>query len=195
MYINLEIILILLTCYLVGSIPFGLLLSKLLSKDDPRLVGSKNIGATNIVRTSGWKLGLLTLIFDILKGLIPVVILKNHLIEQSLIILFIFLGHLFPIWIKFKGGKGIAVIIGCLFGYNFFYGLIFSLVWLATAVVSKYSSLSALVASLSILIIVYLENDNIFLIILLMVMMIFLKHISNIRRLLKGNELIINLKK
>ncbi len=195
MYINLEIILILLTCYLVGSIPFGLLLSKLLSKNDPRLVGSKNIGATNIVRTSGWKLGLLTLIFDILKGLIPVVILKNHLIEQSLIILFIFLGHLFPIWIKFKGGKGIAVIIGCLFGYNFFYGLIFSLVWLATAVVSKYSSLSALVASLSILIIIYLENDNIFLIILLMVMMIFLKHISNIRRLLKGNELRINLKK
>jgi len=195
LYINLEIILILLTCYLVGSIPFGLLLSKLLSKNDPRLVGSKNIGATNIVRTSGWKLGLLTLIFDILKGLIPVVILKNHLIEQSLIILFIFLGHLFPIWIKFKGGKGIAVIIGCLFGYNFFYGLIFSLVWLATAVVSKYSSLSALVASLSILIIIYLENDNIFLIILLMVMMIFLKHISNIRRLLKGNELRINLKK
>ena len=195
MYINLEIILILLTCYLVGSIPFGLLLSKLLSKNDPRLVGSKNIGATNIVRTSGWKLGLLTLIFDILKGLIPVVILKNHLIEQSLIILFIFLGHLFPIWIKFKGGKGIAVIIGCLFGYNFFYGLIFSLVWLATAVVSKYSSLSALVASLSILIIIYLENDNIFLIVLLMVTMIFLKHISNIRRLLKGNELRINLKK
>ena len=195
MYINLETILILLTCYLVGSIPFGLLFSKLLSKSDPRLVGSKNIGATNIVRTSGWKLGLLTLIFDILKGLIPVVILKNHLIEQSLIILFIFLGHLFPIWIKFKGGKGIAVIIGCLFGYNFFYGLIFSLVWLATAVVSKYSSLSALVASLSILIIIYLENDNIFLIILLMVMMIFLKHISNIRRLLKGNELRINLKK
>ena len=195
MYINLETILILLTCYLVGSIPFGLLFSKLLSKSDPRLVGSKNIGATNIVRTSGWKLGLLTLIFDILKGLIPVVILKNHLIEQSLIILFIFLGHLFPIWIKFKGGKGIAVIIGCLFGYNFFYGLIFSLVWLATAVVSKYSSLSALVASLSILIIVYLENDNIFLIVLLMVTMIFLKHIANIRRLLKGNELRINLKK
>ncbi len=195
MYINLETILILLSCYLCGSIPFGLLLSKLLSKSDPRLVGSKNIGATNIVRTSGWKLGLLTLIFDMLKGLIPVVILKNHSVEQSFIILFIFLGHLFPIWIRFKGGKGIAVIIGCLLGYNFFYGLIFSLVWLVTAVVSKYSSLSALVASLSILIIVYLENDNIFLIVLLMVTMIFLKHIANIRRLLKGNELRINLKK
>ena len=195
MYINLETILILLTCYLVGSIPFGLLLSKLLSKNDPRLVGSKNIGATNIVRTSGWKLGLLTLIFDMLKSFIPVFILKNHLIEQSFIILFIFLGHLFPIWIRFKGGKGIAVIIGCLFGYNFFYGLIFSLVWLVTAVMSKYSSLSALVASLSILVIIYLENDNIFLIILLMVIMIFLKHISNIRRLLAGNELRINLKK
>ena len=87
------------------------------------------------------------------------------------------------------------MIIGCLLGYKFFYGLIFSLVWLVTAVVSKYSSLSALVASLSILIIVYLENDNIFLMVLLMVTMIFLKHISNIRRLLKGNELRINLKK
>ena len=121
--------------------------------------------------------------------------LKNNLIEPSFVILCIFLGHLFPIWIRFKGGKGIAVIIGCLLGYNFFYGLIFSLVWLVTAVVSKYSSLSALVASLSILIIVYLENDNIFLMVLLMVTMIFLKHISNIRRLLKGNELRINLKK
>ena len=195
MYINLEAILISLSCYFVGSIPFGLLLSKFFNKSDPRLVGSKNIGATNIVRTSGWKLGLLTLIFDMLKGFIPVIILKNHLVEQSFIILFIFLGHLFPIWIRFKGGKGIAVIIGCLLGYNFFYGLIFSLVWLVTAVVSKYSSLSALIASLSILIIIYLENDNIFLIALLMVMMIFLKHISNIRRLLKGNELRINLKK
>ena len=195
MYINLETIYILLTCYLVGSIPFGLLLSKLLSKGDPRLVGSKNIGATNIVRTSGWKLGLLTLIFDMLKGLITVVIFKNELVEQSFIILFVFLGHLFPIWIRFKGGKGIAVIIGCLFGYNFFYGLIFSLVWLITAVVSKYSSLSALVASLSILIIIYLDNDNIFLIILLMVIMIFLKHISNIKRLVRGDELKINLKK
>ena len=195
MYINFETILLLLTCYFIGSIPFGLVLSKLLNKNDPRLVGSKNIGATNIVRTSGWKLGLLTLIFDMLKGLIPVLILKNHLVEQSFIILFIFLGHLFPIWIRFKGGKGIAVIIGCLFGYNFFYGLIFSLVWLITAVASKYSSLSALVASLSILIIIYLDNDNIFLIILLMVIMIFLKHISNIKRLVRGDELKINLKK
>ncbi len=195
MYINHEAILISLSCYFVGSIPFGLLLSKFFNKSDPRLIGSKNIGATNIVRTSGWKLGLLTLIFDMLKGLIPVVIFKNHLVEQSFIILFIFLGHLFPIWIRFKGGKGIAVIIGCLFGYNFFYGLIFSLVWLITAIVSKYSSLSALVASLSILIIIYLDNDNIFLIILLMVIMIFFKHISNIKRLVRGDELKINLKK
>ena len=195
MYINFEIILILLTCYLIGSIPFGLVLSKLLNKSDPRLVGSKNIGATNIVRTSGWKLGLLTLIFDVLKGFIPVVVLKNYLIDQSFVILFIFLGHLFPIWIKFKGGKGIAVIIGCLFGYKFFYGLIFSLIWLFTALVSKYSSLSALIASLSVLIIIYVENDNFFLILFLIVTMIFLKHLSNIKRLFKGNELKINLKK
>ncbi len=195
MYINFEIILILLTCYLVGSIPFGLVLSKLLNKSDPRLVGSKNIGATNIVRTSGWKLGLLTLMLDVLKGYIPVLVLKNYLIDQSFVILFIFLGHLFPIWIKFKGGKGIAVIIGCLFGYNFFYGLIFSLIWLFTALVSKYSSLSALVASLSILIIIYAKNDNFFLILFIIVTMIFFKHVSNIKRLFKGNELKINLKK
>ena len=195
MYINFETILILLNCYLIGSIPFGLVLSKLLNKNDPRLVGSKNIGATNIVRTSGWKLGLLTLIFDMLKGFIPVIVLKNHFIEQSFVILFIFLGHLFPIWIKFKGGKGIAVIIGCLFGYKFFYGLLFSIVWLVTALVSKYSSLAALVASLSILIIIYAENDNIFVIIFIIVTMIFLKHFSNIKRLLKGNELKINLRK
>ena len=195
MFINFETIFILLFCYLVGSIPFGLLFSKILKKNDPRLVGSKNIGATNIVRTSGWKLGLLTLIFDVLKGLIPVVVLKNHLIEQSFIILFIFLGHLFPIWIRFKGGKGIAVIIGCLFGYKLIYGLVFSLVWLIIATLSRYSSLAALVASLSILILIYIENDNIFLILLLVVTMIFLKHISNIKRLLKGNELKINLRK
>ena len=78
MYINFETTFILLTCYLVGSVPFGLMLSKLLNKNDPRLVGSKNIGATNIVRTSGWKIGLLTLIFDTLKGFIPVMVLKNH---------------------------------------------------------------------------------------------------------------------
>tara|TARA_B100000242_G_C42854586_1_gene396766 strand:+ start:134 stop:721 length:588 start_codon:yes stop_codon:yes gene_type:complete len=195
LYINFEIILILLACYLIGSIPFGLVLSKLLNKSDPRLVGSKNIGATNIVRTSGWKLGLLTLIFDMLKGFIPVVVLKNYFIDQSFVILFIFLGHLFPIWIKFKGGKGIAVIIGCLFGYKFLYGLIFSLIWLLTALVSKYSSLSALVASLSILIIIYAENDNILLTLFIIVTMIFLKHVSNIKRLFKGNELKINLKK
>ena len=195
MYINFETTFILLTCYLVGSVPFGLMLSKLLNKNDPRLVGSKNIGATNIVRTSGWKIGLLTLIFDTLKGFIPVMVLKNHLIEQSLIILFIFLGHLFPIWIKFRGGKGIAVIIGCLFGYKFIYGLVYILIWLIIAVVTKYSSLSALFASVSILILVYSENDNIFLMLLIIVTMIFIKHIPNIKRLLKGNELKINLKK
>ena len=195
MYINFETTFILLTCYLVGSVPVGLMLSKLLNKNDPRLVGSKNIGATNIVRTSGWKIGLVTLIFDTLKGFIPVMVLKNHLIEQSLIILFIFLGHLFPIWIKFRGGKGIAVIIGCLFGYKFIYGLVYILIWLIIAVVTKYSSLSALFASVSILILVYSENDNIFLMLLIIVTMIFLKHIPNIKRLLKGNELKINLKK
>ncbi len=182
-------------CYLIGSIPFGLLLSLVLNKNDPRLVGSKNIGATNITRTSGWKLGFLTLICDILKGYVPLIFFKSHSMAVDLIILFIFLGHLFPIWIKFKGGKGIAVIIGCLLGYNLIYGLTFLFVWLVIAFISKYSSLSALIASSSVLIMIFFQKDPLITVMSIMVFMIFSKHSSNIKRLLKGEESKIILKK
>ena len=182
-------------CYLIGSIPFGLIISLILKKNDPRLIGSKNIGATNIVRASGWKLGLLTLLCDILKGFIPIFLFKYQSLLINYMIFLIFLGHLFPIWIKFKGGKGIAVIIGCLLGYNYLFGIVFLTVWLAVALLSKYSSLSALIASITTMIVIYLKDDQLNYIMLLIVIMIFLKHFSNIKRLLSGNESKIILKK
>ncbi len=195
MYINFENVLILIICYFIGSIPFGLLISLFLNKNDPRLVGSKNIGATNIARESGWKLGFLTLICDILKGYMPLIFFKGHALSFELMILSIFVGHLFPIWIKFKGGKGIAVIIGCLLGYNVIYGLTFLFIWLVVALMSKYSSLSALIASSSVLIIIFLKNDPLITVMSIMVSMIFFKHFSNIERLIKGEESKIKLKK
>ncbi len=166
-----------------------------MKKDDPRLSGSKNIGATNIARTSGWKLGLTTLIFDVLKAYIPLTYIKINFIEYiDLAILFIILGHLFPIWIKFKGGKGVAVFIGVLLAYNLIYGLIFLISWLIFALIFKYSSLSALMATTINFIVVlnFDENSYIFFIISLL---IFLKHIPNIKRLVTGTESKINLKK
>ncbi len=178
-----------------GSIPFGLLISKFLNKNDPRLVGSKNIGATNIMRTNGWKLGIFTLFCDIFKGYFPLILIKSDNLSIDLMIFFIFLGHLFPVWLKFKGGKGIAVIIGCLSGYNLLYGLAFLSIWLFTALISKYSSLSALTASSTVLAILHFQNDQLTSIMSIIVIMIFLKHYSNIKRLLGGNESKIILKK
>ena len=195
MFLSFDILLTIILCYIIGSIPFGLLISLIFKKNDPRLEGSKNIGATNITRTSGWRLGLITLICDILKGYIPVMLLKNTQFMPDLLIFFIFLGHLFPIWLKFNGGKGIAVIIGCLTAYNTIYGLIFIFTWLIVAIISKYSSLSALFASSVVLLIIFHNHDSLFLTMLIIVIMIFLKHISNIKRLINGNESKIILKK
>ncbi len=195
MSINFDSILIILICYLMGSIPFGLLISILLKKNDPRYSGSRNIGATNIVRTSGWRLGLLTLSCDIFKGYIPLLIFKDSLISFESMILFLFLGHLFPIWIKFRGGKGIAVLIGSLAAYNSFFCLIFIIIWICVAILTKYSSLSALISSTSVLIIFYLQEDSLLPIMTFIVFLIFMKHIPNIKRLLKGTESKIILKK
>ena len=184
-------------CYFFGSIPFGLLISKLLRKDDPRQSGSKNIGATNMMRISGWKVGLLTLILDVAKAYIPVIILINNLnfphIEEAIIVIFI--GHLFPVWIKFKGGKGIAVLIGSLLAYNSIYGQIFILTWLLTALITRYSSLAALIALISTFIFVLTKNDDLSFVMFLIFTLIVFKHKSNISRLFKGQESKIILKK
>lgn len=183
--------------YLLGSIPFGFLLSYFFNKTDPRINGSNNIGATNIARLNGWKLGLTTLILDILKAFIPIKILLYY--SSNLFTLFslaIFFGHIFPIWLKFKGGKGIAVFIGILLAISYLHGLIFLTTWLLIALGFKYSSLSALIASIVVLIFSFINDDILITnLILALNIIIFLKHKDNIIRLINKKETRINIKK
>ena len=139
------------TCYLMGSIPFGYILTKIFLKKDIRDVGSGNIGATNALRTGNKFIGYTTLFFDIVKAIIPVVYIKFNFTELFYIAsLCIFLCHVFPIWLKFKGGKGVATYVGILFALNIYLGLIFIASWLITFSIFKFSSLASLVASISI---------------------------------------------
>ena len=181
----------------MGSIPFGLILSYFFKKEDPRKMGSKNIGATNILRVNGWKLGSLTLILDILKAFIPVKLcsmFKPELIP--LVSVLIFFGHLFPVWLRFKGGKGIAVFIGILFGISKILGLIFLISWLFIALIFKYSSLAAIISSVLVYCFVLLKNyDSLNFLILFLNIMIFYKHKDNISRILKNTESKIKFKK
>ena len=196
MFIDYNFFFILIICYLIGSIPFGLLLSKLTKKSDPRFFGSKNIGATNMLRIGGWKLGFVTLIFDITKGFIPIKLIILHNQQEFLIfaMLGIICGHLYPIWLKFKGGKGVAAFIGILLGYDLLLFFSFTITWIFFSILFKYSSLSALTAILiNIILVLYLSEQKIVLIIISL--MIIYKHKDNIKRLLKGEESKINLKK
>ena len=184
-----DILIIGIISYLMGSIPFGLIFTKTFLKKDIREVGSGNIGATNVLRTGNKSIGYLTLVLDILKAIIPVIYVKfnypDYLFISSLCA---FLGHVFPIWLKFKGGKGVATYLGILFAINIYFGLIFIIVWLIIFISSKYSSLSSLVASLSIpiyLIILAKYDQVIFFVI--MFVLIFFTHRENIKRL-KNNE-------
>ena len=183
--------------YFSGSIPFGLLLSILLKKKDPRNLGSKNIGATNITRTNGWKLGFLTLTLDILKSFIPVKICYIFYPDYlSLVSISVFLGHLFPFWLKFRGGKGIAVLIGILFGFSYLYGTFYLLSWLLIAYIFKYSSLAAIFSSISIYSFVLIQGDiNYSWLILFFNVLIFFKHKENIIRLFNKTESKIKFKK
>ena len=125
---KLEIIIII--SYFAGSIPFGLLLTKIFLKKDIRSIGSGNIGATNALRTGNKKIGYSTLILDILKALIPLIFIKLFYVEYIYISsLCVFLGHVFPIWLKFKGGKGVATYVGILFCINIYLGIGFTLIW------------------------------------------------------------------
>ncbi|MAI28976.1 MAG: acyl-phosphate glycerol 3-phosphate acyltransferase [Rickettsiales bacterium] len=186
---------IILFSYLCGSIPFGLLVSHIFKKDDPRRMGSKNIGATNVLRTGGFKLGLITLMLDILKGFIAIkitLILNSSLIGLSII--FVVIGHIFPLWLRFKGGKGVATFIGVLLGYNFQLFLLFTITWLISALMFKYSSLSAIIA-LTINVLSTIAVDSNYVYFTIISFLILIKHFSNIQRLLAGNETKIILKK
>ena len=146
-----EIIVISILSYLMGSIPFGFILTKIFLKKDIRDIGSGNIGATNALRTGNKSLGYGTLFLDVIKAVIPVIYVKLNYPDYIFIAsLCVFLGHVFPIWLKFKGGKGVATYVGILFSINLTIGFVFIGVWFFTFLISKYSSLSSLFASLSV---------------------------------------------
>ena len=175
--------------YLLGSIPFGLILTKLFLKKDIRKIGSGNIGATNVLRSGNKLVGYLTLFFDILKAAIPVVYIKLNYPDLIYISsLSVFLGHVFPIWLKFKGGKGVATYVGILFSINLILGFIFCISWLLVFLLSKYSSLSSLVASLSVPLFLFFTNGEQIIFFIILFVLIFYTHRENIKRLKNKEE-------
>ena len=154
-----DIFLVSLLSYLSGSIPFGFLVTKIFGKIDVRNIGSGNIGATNVLRTGNKFLALITLILDILKGFVPVFISAKYfpeLIELSCILAF--LGHLFPIWLKFKGGKGVATYVGILAALSLQLFFLFAFTWLVISLIFKYSSVSSLFASLTVFVVNFIRE-------------------------------------
>ena len=175
--------------YVLGSIPFGLLFTKFFLKKDIRNVGSGNIGATNVLRSGNKIIGYATLFFDILKAVLPVIYVKfNHSDFIYISSLSVFLGHVFPIWLKFKGGKGVATYVGILFSINLIYGLVFGVVWILIFMFSKYSSLASLVGGISIPIYVFIFNENQTIFFIIMFVLIFYTHRENIKRLKNKEE-------
>jgi len=184
-----EYSIIIISCYLLGSIPFGLILTRVFLKQNIRNIGSGNIGATNVLRTGNKLIGYSTLILDITKAVIPVIYIKLNYPDYIFISsLSVFLGHVFPIWLKFKGGKGVATYVGILFSLKLFYGFIFIGSWLIIFSISKYSSLSSIVASLvlPIYLLLFVKNDFIFFAI--MFVLILFTHRENIKRLKNNKE-------
>ena len=185
-----DIFLIGIISYLMGSIPFGFILTKIFLKKDIREIGSGNIGATNALRTGNKTIGYSTLVLDILKAVAPVIYVKIFYQDFLYIAsLCAFLGHVFPIWLKFKGGKGVATYVGILFSINIYFGIIFAISWFITFFISKYSSLSSLVGAASIpmyLLILTQFDQGIFFTI--MFVLIFFTHRENIKRLKNKEE-------
>ena len=182
--------LILFISYLIGSIPFGFLLTKIFLGKDIREIGSGNIGATNALRTGNKLIGYSTLILDIGKAVILLLIIKfnfsEYLFTSSIAV---FLGHVFPIWLKFKGGKGVATYVGILFCVNIYLAVIFIIVWLVVFVMSKYSSLASMVASLLVPLSSYfLLNDINYYFYIILFILILITHRENIKRLRNNTE-------
>ena len=198
-----EILILAIICYLLSSIPFAYFIPKLFGFGDIRKIGSGNPGTTNVLRTGNKLLAIFVLVFDTLKGFIPLFYFKNYYSFENIILLqiqpeiiiylicsFAIIGHIFPVWLKFKGGKGVATFIGYLFGANYFLALLFIFSWLTVAIISRYSSLSSII-SLIIIPFVSFYFFNIITInalIFIISFFIILKHYSNILRLLNKTE-------
>ena len=197
-----DIIIVILFSYLSGSIPFGLILTKIFGDQDIRNIGSGNIGATNVLRTGNKFLAALTLVLDILKGYIPVIIAQQYfpgLIQLSCLLAF--LGHVFPVWLKFKGGIGVATYLGILFALSIQLSFLFMFTWLAVSLIFKYSSLSSMFSTLTVFIVtlikdtalrsidsnIYIEEE-IKLILFIFFILIMFTHRKNISNLKNKNE-------
>ena len=182
--------------YFFGSIPFAHILPKIFGLGDIRKLGSGNVGATNVLRTGNKSLAIIVLAFDIIKGFAPLFILKNYYHNElsEIIILFIgsaaILGHIFPIWLKFKGGKGVATYIGYLFAINYIFGIIFIITWLLIALLKKYSSLASITSLvlLPFFVMLFSYEKNIIYLLILINLIIISKHYSNIYRLINKSE-------
>ena len=188
--LNFELFLIIIISYLFGSIPFGLLLTKIFLKKDIREIGSGNIGATNVLRAGNKILGYSTLALDILKAVLPILYIKFFMNDYLYIsALSIFIGHVFPIWLKFKGGKGVASYLGILCCLDIYTALIFGVVWISIFILFKFSSLSSLLASLTIPIFQFFYNSNSdYYFYFMMFILIFFTHRENIKRLRNNTE-------
>ena len=185
-----ELILVISICYLMGSIPFGLILTKIFLKKDIREIGSGNIGATNVLRTGNKTIGYLTLVLDVLKAIIPVIYIKFQFPELVYVSsLSVFIGHVFPVWLKFIGGKGVATYVGILFSINYIFGALFVFSWLIIFFIFKYSSLGSILSTLLIPIFIFLnsnyENEYFFII---MFVLILYTHRENVKRLINKEE-------
>ena len=185
-----DYLIVVISSYLMGSIPFGLILTKIFLKKDIRDIGSGNIGATNALRTGNKLIGYSTLILDIAKAIIPVIYVRVNFPELIYIAsLCAFLGHVFPLWLKFKGGKGVATYIGILFSINISLGIVFVASWTVIFLIFKYSSLSSIIGTLTIPIYLIMtgETNNI-VFFTIMFVLIFFTHKENIKRLKNKEE-------
>ena len=188
--------LLIIISYFFGSIPFGYILTLILGYGDIRKIGSGNVGATNVLRTGKKSLAIAVLALDILKGFLPITIFLHyyHLDYTSFYFLFIgstaIIGHIFPVWLRFKGGKGVATYIGFIFGIDYMLGGIFVLSWLIIGIMTKYSSLAS-ISSLIVLplyAIVFSYNQNVVNILIFISFLIIIQHTSNIKRLFNRSE-------
>ena len=185
-----ELIISIIISYLMGSIPFGLILTKIFLKKDIRDIGSGNIGATNVLRTGNKIIGYLTLSLDILKAVIPVLYIKFNYPELVYVSsLSVFIGHVFPLWLKFKGGKGVATYVGILFSINYILGFVFIVSWLIIFFILRYSSLGSILATFIIPVFIFFnpnyENEYFFIIMFILVLF---THRENVKRLINKDE-------
>ena len=187
---NLDILYVFVYSYFLGSVPFGLIITKIFLGKDIRDIGSGNIGTTNVLRTGKKSLAAATLFFDILKGFICIAIASryfNELVYLSALICFI--GHIFPVWLKFKGGKGVATYLGIILGISFSLGIVFSIVWLLTAIIFRYSSLASILGSMIVCIYsLYIGNVMQSYFLFIMFVTIIFTHKENIIRLKNSKE-------